>query len=100
MNQLIEHMVDPVPAMEKLARILTRGGMVFIETPDINALNARLAPARYYGGDHTPRHLCLFSQESITLALEGVGLEVHQIRHVTSLSYGPETRGRGRTVSQ
>ncbi len=82
MNQLIEHMVDPLSALKKLTRILVPGGVAFIETPDTACLNARLAPKRYWGGYHYPRHLHLFDPRSMTQALELAGLEVVQIRHV------------------
>lgn len=82
MNQLIEHMVDPLAALEKLGRVLVPGGVAFIETPDTACLNARLTPKRYWGGYHYPRHLHLFDPRSMRRALELAGLEVLQVRHL------------------
>ena len=82
MNQLIEHLVDPVAAMGKLRDVLVPGGHAFLETPNTRSPNARLAARRYWGGYHYPRHFHLFSPETIRAALARAGLEVVAIRYV------------------
>ena len=82
MNQLIEHMVDPLEALRKLQTILAPGGYAFLETPNIRSPNARLARRRYWGGYHYPRHLHLFSAETMTRMVEQAGLQVVEIRFV------------------
>lgn len=82
MNQLIEHLVDPIAVLTKLGRSLVPGGHVFIETPNIDSPNARLAPRRYWGGYHFPRHFHLFSPSTIRAALARARLEPVRIAYV------------------
>jgi len=82
MNQLIEHLVDPLGALVKLRRLLCRGGHVFLETPNRAAPNARVARRRCWGGYHYPRHLHLFAPRTISAALEQADLEVVDIRFI------------------
>ena len=82
MNQLIEHVVEPVEVLRRLHTSLVPGGVVFLETPNTASLNARLAPRAYWGGYHYPRHLHLFSPETMRQALEQAGLELVQVRYV------------------
>ena len=82
MNQLIEHVVDPVRVLQKLKEALVPGGVAFIETPNTSSPNARWMRRTLWGGYHYPRHLHLFSPTTIQLALEAAGLELVQIRFV------------------
>lgn len=80
MNQVIEHLVEPLAGMRKLREMLVPGGHVFLETPNLDSPNARLARRRYWGGYHYPRHLHLFSRATISAALARAGLDVVEIR--------------------
>jgi len=82
MNQLIEHVIDPLLAVKKLRNILVPGGFVFLETPNIGSPNARLARRRYWGGYHYPRHLHLFTPGTITELLSRAGLEVVKVKFI------------------
>jgi hypothetical protein len=82
MNQLIEHLIDPLEALAKVRTILVPGGRVFLETPNLASPNARLAARRVWGGYHFPRHLYLFSPETMTDALRRVGLELERVRYL------------------
>jgi len=75
MRDVIEHIHNPLPFMEELSRLLKPGGMIFIETHNIDSLIHRLV-----GGKHT----CLFgfehpvhwSYKTLKLALEKSGIIV------------------------
>jgi len=82
MNQLIEHVVDPLAALRKLHDLLVPGGYAFLETPNLASTNARLARRRHWGGYHYPRHLHLFAPATMAAALQRAGLELAQIRYV------------------
>ncbi|MFQ5668843.1 MAG: class I SAM-dependent methyltransferase, partial [Candidatus Binatia bacterium] len=82
MNQLIEHLPDPLAALHKLHGLLVPGGHVFLETPNLDSPNARLARHRHWGGYHYPRHLYLFSPHSIADALSHAELQLVEIRYV------------------
>jgi SAM-dependent methyltransferase len=66
MNQLIEHVADPAAVLARVGRALRPGGHVFVETPNLDSLDARLFRRRYWGGYHLPRHFHLF--DTTTLA--------------------------------
>ncbi len=82
MNQLIEHVVDPIGALRRLRDALVPGGVAFLETPNLASPNARWMPRRYWGGYHYPRHLHLFTPKTMEAALERAGLEFLQVRYV------------------
>jgi SAM-dependent methyltransferase len=82
MNQLIEHLVEPLEALAKVRSVLVPGGRVFLETPNLASPNARLAAQRAWGGYHYPRHLYLFSPATMAEALRRVGLELERIRYL------------------
>ncbi|HEX8501934.1 MAG TPA: class I SAM-dependent methyltransferase [Pyrinomonadaceae bacterium] len=71
----IEHLPSPEEYLEKAARLLGDGGMVFLTTGDIGSLNARWKGAGWRQ-IHPPSHLHYFSRHTITVLLERLGFEV------------------------
>jgi len=74
MNQLIEHVRDPVDVLRRVARALAPGGHLFIETPNVDSVDARLFRRRYWGGYHLPRHFHLFDTRALAQLVERAGL--------------------------
>lgn len=83
MDQVIEHMVDPIEALKGVAKILKPGGYVVLSTPNANGWGARLFK-RYWINWHVPYHLQFFSTASIMLMAEQVDLEVQKIQTITN----------------
>jgi 2-polyprenyl-3-methyl-5-hydroxy-6-metoxy-1,4-benzoquinol methylase len=73
--QVIEHVSDPAAVLRALARVLAPGGVLVVETPNVESLDARIFRRRYWGGYHFPRHWNLFSKETITRLGTRAGLE-------------------------
>jgi SAM-dependent methyltransferase len=73
MGHVIEHVRDPIATLRRAWELLTPGGTLFGETPNIDCWDFRLF-GRYWGALHFPRHIALFSPETITAACERVGL--------------------------
>jgi SAM-dependent methyltransferase len=84
LHQVIEHTRDPREVLRRAARILVRGGLLSIETPDVQSLDFRLFKGRYWGGYHIPRHFYLFNKRSLTTLLEQEGFEVVRIASILS----------------
>lgn len=59
MWEVIEHLFDPVAAIEKAANLLKPGGVLVMSTPNLNAID-RLVFGEYWAGYDLPRHLHLF----------------------------------------
>jgi SAM-dependent methyltransferase len=74
MNQLIEHVREPIEVLRRTARALRPGGHLFIETPNLDALDARLFRRRYWGGYHLPRHFHLFDTRTLPALVRQAGL--------------------------
>lgn len=87
MFHVIEHVADPVAVTRKIADWLAPGGVFAMETPNLNALDARLFKSTYWGGYHIPRHWHLFRERTLSALLRGAGLEVVAVRYQTGHSF-------------
>ena len=74
MNQLIEHVRDPAAVLARVTHALRPGGHLFIETPNLASLDARLFRRRYWGGYHLPRHFHLFDTRTLPALVQKAGL--------------------------
>lgn len=87
MFHVIEHVADPVLVLSRIHGWLSQDGILALETPNIDSLDARLFRRSWWGGYHFPRHWVLFDPVSIAKALEQAGLEVVSIRYQTGHSF-------------
>lgn len=87
MFHVIEHVADPGAVVRKIARWLAPGGVLALETPNFDALDARLFRSGYWGGYHIPRHWHIFSRRSLTTLLEQNGFSVEAVRYQTGHSF-------------
>ncbi|NJD54807.1 MAG: class I SAM-dependent methyltransferase [Nitrospirae bacterium] len=83
MDQAIEHVADPVATLRGIARILKRGGIAVLSTPNANGWGAKLFKKRWINW-HAPYHLHHFSRSSMKIAAEQVGLVVEKAATITS----------------
>ena len=84
LNQVIEHLVDPGAAIEKLRSELKPGGHVSLETPSLEGLDAKIFSKSFWGAYHFPRHLTLFTSKTLSRFLEARGFEVVRISYMLS----------------
>lgn len=75
MNNLIEHVLDPIDEMRRAGALLRAGGHILLETPNL-ASGDFLLSRRFWGGLHAPRHTFLFSPGSLRLLAERTGFEM------------------------
>jgi len=87
MNQVLEHLQNPVTVVARLSQLLAPGGYLFIETPNIASPDARIFGGRYWGGYHIPRHFWLFSENSLRQLLTAAGLRVTLVQYLASPAF-------------
>lgn len=75
MDQVIEHVTDPVPTLCGVARILKPGGAAILSTPNAGGWGARVFGRRWINW-HAPYHVQFFSRRSMAIAAERAGLEL------------------------
>lgn len=80
MRNVIEHVPDPKRELAIAASLLRPGGLLFLRTDNVDSLDARVFGALWYGFDF-PRHLTLFSRDTLAAFVQSVGLEVTQVRY-------------------
>jgi SAM-dependent methyltransferase len=80
MLNLIEHVEDPVAVLAKAASLLSPDGLLWLQTPNFRALDARLFRHRNWAGYHCPRHWAIFSEPGLRLAIGRAHLEVEEFR--------------------
>lgn len=78
MSHVIEHVLDPVATVGRMAGLLKEGGVLYVETPNVAALDARIW-RRHWGLIHYPRHLYLFDRRTLGRLLAGGGLAVERV---------------------
>ena len=83
MDQVIEHVTDPLETLREIARILKPGGLAILSTPNSNGWGAMVFGRRWINW-HAPYHLHHFSIRSMKFATEKAGLMVEKIRTITS----------------
>lgn len=76
MSQILEHLRDPVRSLEKLRSKLSSDGLLLVETPNRSGLDYQLFRGRYWGGYHIPRHLHLFTMESLAETARRAGYRI------------------------
>jgi SAM-dependent methyltransferase len=80
-NHVIEHVYDPKSFVSSAARLLAKGGLMAVQTPNFQSLGHRLFGADLFSLD-PPRHLCLFTPDSLRQLFENSGL-FSQVRITT-----------------
>jgi 2-polyprenyl-3-methyl-5-hydroxy-6-metoxy-1,4-benzoquinol methylase len=86
MYDLIEHLQDPEGDMNSMYRLLKKGGILFILTPNDNALLRKISRVLYRASFHLfskpmerlyyPDHLSYFTPTSISAFLKRCGFEI------------------------
>jgi len=74
MNQVVEHLWDLDADLRKISGAVRVGGLVSIATPNLDGYDRRWFGRTAWGGYHFPRHLNLFTPESLGRLLRRHGL--------------------------
>lgn len=74
LSHVIEHAHNPIEMLVHCRRVLKPGGYLWLETPNIDSAGYEFF-GRHWRGLETPRHLVLFSSQSLRVALQKSGFE-------------------------
>ncbi len=77
---VIEHMTNPLEALESFRMVQKPNGYLFMTTPDITSIDAKLLGKYWYGYKKIPEHTYFFSKKSIACLLEKAGYTVILIK--------------------
>ncbi|MBI2821106.1 MAG: class I SAM-dependent methyltransferase [Acidobacteria bacterium] len=72
-SHVIEHLLDPVSALTRAARLLAAGGRIVVRTPNVQGLGFSLYRSCWRPLE-APRHIFLFDPKTIRLLAARVGL--------------------------
>ncbi|RJO61040.1 class I SAM-dependent methyltransferase [candidate division WS5 bacterium] len=72
LDNVLEHVPDPVIFMHKVMFILKPGGYIFGTTPNYNSID-RFVFKKYWGGFHMPRHIYLFNANNLNMFMKKMG---------------------------
>jgi len=65
LTHVIEHVPSPMDTLSRIHRLLKPGGVLYGETENIEAPDARIM-GKYWGLFHIPRHLYFFTPDTLT----------------------------------
>jgi SAM-dependent methyltransferase len=84
---VLEHLPEPLKTLKALTRLLKKGGILAISTPNIDSLQAEVGRSQWFHLD-PPRHLYLFSPQTLEQMMESLRFRLLEIRHF-SLEQNP-----------
>jgi 2-polyprenyl-3-methyl-5-hydroxy-6-metoxy-1,4-benzoquinol methylase len=67
MIEVLEHLPDPVRAVRECCRLLGKGGILVVQTANMDGLQARILKDRY--AYYMPGHLSYFSKRNLSMLL-------------------------------
>jgi 2-polyprenyl-3-methyl-5-hydroxy-6-metoxy-1,4-benzoquinol methylase len=79
LNHVIEHVLDPIALLEECKRVIKPGGRVVITCPNTLSLGHSIFRESWYHLD-PPRHLFLFSRNTLAKIARIAGLDVMVLR--------------------
>lgn len=78
LSHVLEHFFDPLSSLRKVFSLLKPGGKAYIEVPNAVSYGVEAYDQQWYGWD-APRHLFMFSPETLRLTVEKAGLKITKL---------------------
>lgn len=86
LDQVIEHVAEPVSVLRGVEQVLKPGGMAVLSTPNARGWGARVFGNRWIHW-HAPYHQQFFTPESMQRAAHAAGLRIESMRTVTNSAW-------------
>ncbi len=85
----IEHVYNPLNYLRKAASLLNKDGVIFIATPNVDALEFHIFQKKLYcAGYSIPRHLTLFNAAAFQILVNGVKeLKIEQLDYFFTIHH-------------
>ncbi len=80
-NDVLEHLENPVAALENIKKALKKGGILYINTPNLNFFRKKVLGF----ADKMEHHISLFTHQEMLELLKKVGFKVE--KHWTYINY-------------
>ncbi|MBD2188999.1 class I SAM-dependent methyltransferase [Pseudanabaena sp. FACHB-723] len=75
---VIEHVIDPIATLKKLQKLLSPEGILFIETPNLDSLGAKIR-GKNWSNIIPPEHINYYSSKSLASSLTISGFDKFKI---------------------
>lgn len=86
MDQVMEHVTDPVDTLQGIARVLKPGGQVILTFPNAGGWGAKVFGRKWINW-HTPYHLQFYSKTSMQKLAKLAGLEIVSVKTITASAW-------------
>ncbi len=87
-QQVIEHVADPGLLVRWISEHLAPGGVLYLETPDLNGLSGYVFKNHWLALS-IPRHFHMFSRKALAACVRGHGLEIAFHGAIVEASHWP-----------
>lgn len=87
LSHVIEHVHDPKSVLVDAYRLLKPGGVLYLDTPNIDSHGSRIF-GRHWRGIETPRHLVLFSLNGLQQLLQRCGFGIIELQRRRNVDMG------------
>lgn len=86
LQDVMDHMSDPVEALKKCNRMLKPGGLLIVKVHDLSSLYAKISGKNFYAF-LPPMHLFYFTRSSLRKTLESASFKVLFFKHLAHLMF-------------
>lgn len=86
LQDVLDHMVDPLEALKKCSNLLKPSGILVIKVHDMSSLFARFMGRKFYAFI-PPTHLFYFSRKALKTALEKTSFNIIFFKHLGHLMF-------------
>ncbi len=80
-NDLLEHLENPKTALESIHKVLKIGGVLYITTPNLNAVRRKI----FSYADKKEHHISMFTHKELMNLLNSLGFKIED--HWTSVAF-------------